>query len=162
MARLITALLALALLAPAGAAAQSPQTNAPPGNSAIDEYLETVPTAGGDATPRPPGAATGGEQVLTQAQRAALERQGPDGKALADVVDATAPSRGAVKGTHAQAEPVASGSHDSGRSPLTSTVSAAFGADDGRGLGVGLPLILLSSLLGVIALAVLRRRRGIV
>ena len=54
MTRAITALVVLALALPALAHAQAPQTNAPPGNSAVDEYLETVPGASGDARPRPP------------------------------------------------------------------------------------------------------------
>ncbi len=45
---LAATLCALCLALPASAAAQ----NAPPGNSGVDQYLETVPDAGGDRTPR--------------------------------------------------------------------------------------------------------------
>ncbi|MEA2138111.1 MAG: hypothetical protein QOG56_1261, partial [Solirubrobacteraceae bacterium] len=42
MARVLSALVVLLLIAaPCTAIARAPQTNAPPGNSAIDEYLET-------------------------------------------------------------------------------------------------------------------------
>jgi Spy/CpxP family protein refolding chaperone len=151
MTRLLSALVALALLTalPVAATAQAPQTNAPPGNSAIDEYLETVPSATGNQRPRQPGTG-GGASVLTPAQRAKLERLGPDGKALADAVDATAPP--AAK----PGETIDSGS-DKGRSPISAVFDAVTGSDGG-GMGFMLPVILLASLLGVIALVVMRRR----
>jgi len=150
MTRALTLLVALVLLAgPAAASAQAPPTNAPPGNSAIDEYLETVPGATGDQVPRRPGA--GGKPVLTPAQRKRLEALGPDGKALADAVDATAPPA---------AKPARKIDLDDvkGRSPITAVFEAATGSDGGEGMGIVLPIILLGSLLGTIALVVLRRR----
>ena len=58
MTRVLSALVALVLLAmPSAAMAQGGQTNAPPGNSAIDEYLETVPGASGNRAPKAPGSA---------------------------------------------------------------------------------------------------------
>ena len=144
-------LVALALIAlPTGAVAQ---TNAPPGNSAIDEYLETVPGATGNQRPRAPGAPGGtSKPTLTPAQRARLERLGPDGKALADAVDATAPSDAKVSGSAPQ-PPTAEG-----RTPLRELIDAAGGNDGGGGMGMVLPAILLATLLGVIALVVVRRR----
>src|SRR5215207_873445 len=154
MTRLLPALVALALLAvPAAATAQAPKTNAPPGNSAIDEYLETVPGASGNQRPRTP--ATGGgaaaKPALSQAERARLERLGPDGRALADAVDATAPPKASRKATET---PLAG----DGRSPLSEVLDAATGDDGGGGMGVLLPTILLATVLGAIALVVLRRR----
>lgn len=151
MPRALPALVAVLLLAfavPATAIAQEPLTNAPPGNSAIDEYLETVPGATGNQRPRRPGA---GGTVLTPAERKRLEALGPDGKVLADAVDATAPPRAkpAQKIDVEGAE---------GRSPITAVLDAATGQDGGEGMGFMLPVILLASLLGVIVLAVLRRR----
>lgn len=152
MTRTVLALVALALMAlPGPATAQQPQTNAPPGNSAIDEYLETIPAASGDRRPRPPAAGTGSGSALTPGQRARLERLGPDGEQLAAVVDATSPKR---EPERAIAPPVAEG-----RSPLSGALEAATGADsDAGGMGVLLPLLLLGTLLGVIALVVVRRR----
>lgn len=149
MTRLLSAVVALALLAvPPGAAAQ---TNAPPGNSAIDEYLETVPGATGNQRPRQPG--TGGEgTILTPAERKRLEALGPDGKALADAVDATAPAPAAKPGRKIDIDAA------QGRSPIIAVFEAATGQDGGGGMGFMLPVILLASLLGVIALVVLRRR----
>ncbi len=155
MTRLLSVLVALVLLAvpvSAMAAAQAPQTNAPPGNAAIDEYLETVPSATGNQRPREPGTGSAGTTTLTPAERARLEKLGPDGKALADAVDATAPQSAAKRG-----RTIDTGSVE-GRSPIASVLDAATGSDGGAGMGVLLPLILLASLLGIVALAVLRRR----
>lgn len=149
MTRALTMLVALVLLAaPAVAPAQQPLTNAPPGNSAIDEYLETVPGATGNQVPRRPG--TGGH-VLTPAQRKRLEALGPDGKALADVVDATAPPP-AKPGQKIDLDDA------KGRSPVSAVIEAATGSNGGAGMGVFLPIILLASLVGTIVLVVLRRR----
>jgi hypothetical protein len=158
MARVLSALVALLLIAlPSAAIAQAPTTNAPPGNSAIDEYLETVPGATGNQRPRPPAAGGGSSKAaLTPAQRARLERLGPDGKALADAVDATAPAR--PRATDRAGEPAVAPQTGAGRSPLSEVLDAAAGHDDGGGMGIVLPAILLATLLGVIALAVARRR----
>ena len=154
MTRPLSALVALVLVllaAPGAATAQTPQTNAPPGNSAIDEYLETVPGATGNQRPRQPGSKGGA--VLSPAERARLEKLGPDGKALADAVDATAPAPVKAKpGTTIDTGKV------EGRSPIAAVLEAAVGGDGGDGMGFMLPVILLASLLGVIALVVLRRR----
>ena len=127
-----------------------------PGNSAIDEYLETVPGATGNQRPRAPGAgggASGG--ALTPAQRARLEQLGPDGRALADAVDATGPASARRDSKSKTPKPVPAAE---GRSPLSEVVAAAIGRDGGDGMGALLPAILLATLLGVIALIVMRRR----
>jgi len=153
MPRVLSVLVALLLIAlPSAAIGQTPQTNAPPGNSAIDEYLETIPGATGNQRPRQPAAGGGSASgVLTKAQRARLERLGPDGTVLADAVDATAPAPTAPKST---AAPLSG----DGRSPLSEVLDAAAGRDGGGGMGILLPAILLATLLGVIALVVMRRR----
>ena len=154
MNRVLSALVVLALVGlPASAAAQQPQTNAPPGNSAIDEYLETVPGATGSQLPKPPSNGGGDgstSATLTPAQRRQLESQGADGKALADAVERTSP--GAAP-SERQPEQLASGK---GRSPISEAFDAATGTDGGMGLV--LPAILIATLLGFIALIALRRR----
>lgn len=162
MTRALPALVALLLLAmPATAMAQEQLTNAPPGNSAIDEYLETVPGATGDQRPRQGGgggesgnrgSGEGGAAVLTPANRKRLESLGADGKALADAVEATAPPAAAKP---PQRTIDIDGAE--GRSPISAVLDAATG-QDGGGMGFMLPVILVSSLLGVIALVALRRR----
>jgi len=174
MTRLLPALVALTLLAvPAGAgAAPASQTNAPAGNSAIDEYLETVPSVTGSNGPRPPR--SGGESAtgaLTAAQRKRLQQAGPAGRQLASVVDATAPVAAATAPAPAPAPartkphkrtPAIPAPTAQGRSPVAEVLNAATGqgggGGGGGGMGVLLPAILLGSLLGVIALVAIRRR----
>lgn len=175
---LVLAVLCLALLAPA-AQAQQGGKNAPPGNSAIDEYVETVPGATGDRAPRAPG--KDASPALSGPQRAALERQGKEGEQLAQLVDATAPApdtgAGAPKTTprpsnrtpDATTPPVLAPTAGDvtaalatadrhAESPLAATLVAAVAPNDAGGLGIFLPLILLGSLVGMVALAMRRRR----
>ncbi|MDP2710968.1 MAG: hypothetical protein Q8O56_07095 [Solirubrobacteraceae bacterium] len=154
MTRAILALAVLALALPAAAQAQTPKTNAPPGNSAIDEYLETVPGATGNQRPRPPARNGGdGAAVLSAAERARLERLGPDGETLADAVEATAPAR------ETQAKPDVTLPEGEGRSPTRELLGAIGGNDGGGGgMGVVLPAILVAALLAVITTVLLRRR----
>jgi hypothetical protein len=164
MNRALVVLVALAMALPGAAVAQTPQTNAPPGNSAIDEYLETVPGAAGNARPRPPGQ-SGGAGALTPAQRARLERLGPDGKSLANTVDATSPvppRKAPKKALPKNGKPVARGEKavpkSDGRSPVGEVAGTLTGSDGGNGMGFVLPAILLAALLAVIVLVLLRRR----
>lgn len=164
MTRALVALVALALAFPAAVVAQAPQTNAPPGNSAIDEYLETVPGAAGNTRPRPP-AQSGRDSVLSPAQRARLERLGPDGRTLANAVDATspAPPSASSKRTTPKDETAAPKAETpapkaDGRSPLREVVGTATGSDGGSGMGFVLPAILLGALLATLVLVALRRR----
>ena len=150
MSRVLCMFVVVVLMVPSAAGAQD-RTVAPPGNSAIDEYLETVPNATGNARPRPPGSGNAPNSALTPQQRARLERLGADGKALADAVDATAP---ATSMSRKDAAPPAA----EGRSPLSEVLDAAAGRDGGGGMGIVLPAILLATLLCVIALVVARRR----
>lgn len=150
MNRATMALVVLALSWPAAAQAQIPQTKAPAGNSAIDEYLETVPGASGNKPALAPGRSGGA--VLTTAERARLERLGSDGRALADIVDAASPST--KQGSTAE---LRTPSGD-GRSPAREVLGAVDGDDGGSGMGLLLPAILLAALLAAIALALLRRR----
>jgi hypothetical protein len=151
MTRLLSALVALALALVGMPPAATAQTNAPPGNSAIDEYLETVPSATGNQRPRTPGSDGSDGTVLTAAQRNRLENLGPDGKTLVDAVDATSPppASKSARGIHLESA--------EGRSPINAVLDAATG-QHGGGMGFMLPVILVASLLGVIALIALRRR----
>ncbi len=167
MTRALAAFAALALVLPVAASAQAPPTNAPPGNSAIDEYLETVPGATGPVRPRPPssnGASGGG--ALTPAQRDRLRRLGPDGRTLADAIDATSPPRTAVPaqpapgdGSAPKARSAQKGERAAeGRSPLREVAGALGGGDDGGGMGLALPAVLVATLLAALAVVVARRR----
>jgi hypothetical protein len=152
MTRAIAALVVLAVYLPATAQAQAPQRTAPPGNSAVDEYVETVPGAGGNHRARPPGQ-SGGQHVLSAAERARLERLGPDGKALADAVEASAPA--AKPGPKPKPSTLPA---STGRSPAGEVIDVVTGSDGGSGMGLVLPAILLATVLGAVMLILLRRR----
>jgi hypothetical protein len=144
---------ALLLCLPAAGAAQ--ETNAPPGNSAIDEYLETVPSASGDR----PAAGGGQNQAepapLPPAAARALRGRGADGRAVADLVRESPASRRG-RGSDAPPKVVAPG-----ESPLGSIGRAVRGAGDSGGMGAALPAILLTALAalgGLVALRLSRRR----
>jgi len=153
MIRPLTALVALLLLAsPCAALAQGQQTNAPAGNSAIDEYIETVPGANGAVVPGSRATKGGGAPALKPSARARLERLGDDGKALAAAVDATSP---ATSDRTRARTPVPAAAE--ARTPLRAVLDGAAGDGAGGGMGALLPAILLASLLGAIALVVARR-----
>jgi hypothetical protein len=157
LALLGSALLALALAAPASA---QRGTIAPPGNSSVDEYLETVPTSRGN---RPSGSfgsgGGGGGGGVSGETRRSLDRLGPQGQAVADLARSTSPpprrGRGDGRG------PVTEVPGDDEASPLGAIVKRVVGAggDDG-GSGALLPVTLLAALVGLAAMAFLRRRRA--
>jgi len=169
-----TLLTATFALAPPAAAANPPRVLAPPGNSAISQYLEVVPTGTGASAPRPPGTSGG---ILTTHQRSQLDRYGAPGQALAALVDATAPPpvsvssaararfRSAVDAARtpigaSMLAPRASGSSPldgrSAASPVSLILDAALGGGGG-GLGFVLPAFILATAVGVGA-GLIRRR----
>jgi hypothetical protein len=154
---------ALALVLPAAAGAQ--ETNAPPGNSAIDEYLETVPSASGNR----PAAGGGGDRSaedrgqLPAVVAGALRGRGADGRAVADLVRSSqATRRGAPRDEIAGPKPTGPVAEPRGDSPLSSVARAVGGDGDGGGMGAALPAILLGSLAALAAVVVVRltRRRS--
>ncbi|HEX8157763.1 MAG TPA: hypothetical protein VF526_10305 [Solirubrobacteraceae bacterium] len=166
MTRALVVLVALAMSFPATAVARAPQTNAPPGNSAIDEYLETVPGASGNALPRPRGH-SGGTGALTTAQRSRLQQLGPDGKSLASAVDATSPVTPRTAPKNKKAKPTSKKAaprrekvlpKSDGRAPVGELLGTLTGSDGGNGMGFVLPAILIAALLAVLLLVLLRRR----
>jgi hypothetical protein len=148
----IGSLLILSLASSAGAAQV-----APPGNSGVNQYSETLPGAGGDqpSSDSGGGGAEGnqGSSLSPKAQRA-LQEHGPTGAAVAGLASQTAPQ---VANSGAQNR-----SHDSresggGGSALGAGVDQLSGSET-SGMGVALPIIILLSLIGAIAVFVLRRR----
>lgn len=170
--RRIAIALVLALGAPASAQARV-HTIAPPGNSGVGQYLETVPTAGGaqpsntvhplvgtarGSGPNSGAGGTGGSpggDPLSPSTRRDLAKRGPAGAAAAALAQATAPT--ATRGAGAGARSAVSGG---GASPATSVLKSLTGSSSGSGLGPLLPSLLVLSLLGAALLAVLRRRRA--
>jgi hypothetical protein len=160
--RILTALMITALVVPAAAAARL-RTIAPPGNPAISQYLETIPTDKGQSPTSSRGTRPG---VLSSAQRQTLDHAGTNGRTLVSVVNATSPSPVTTAGSRVRKITSADGAAGSlpeaalsGRgaaSPAGSLLAAAGG--DG-GIDVFLPVLLGAAVLGVIARAVVRWRR---
>ncbi|HVQ58144.1 MAG TPA: hypothetical protein VMS60_04475 [Solirubrobacterales bacterium] len=80
--------LLVALAAPAYAGAEY---YVPPGNSAANQYTETLPSAGGDSGGKKKGKATPAA-TLGAGNAKKLEDQGPSGKAAAQLAAETAPA----------------------------------------------------------------------
>lgn len=63
----------------------------PPGNSAANQYTETLPSAGGDSAGKNKGKGVTPAQALGAKNAHKLESQGPAGKAAAELAAETAP-----------------------------------------------------------------------
>lgn len=161
MRRICTVLLCAWLVLPSAAEAQ--QTTAPPGNSGIDQYVETVPGATGNRRPeRKPG----GTRGLTGETRRALEAQGEDGARAADLAAASAPETpasspakgGGGKASGPDAATPLVRAEGSSRSPVEAVVEAVAGGGGESGMGPILPILLALMLASMIGAALLRRR----
>jgi hypothetical protein len=154
--------LLVSLVLPASALAAKPtHTIAPPGNSGVSQYQEDVPTVTGNRPSNTiaPGGGTQGSGAsggaLGPSTLRALDKQGSVGRKAAALAAATAPnlSRPAPpRRIESTGNP--------GASPVASVVKALTGSSNAGGLGLLLPIILIASLLGAAALALLRRRRA--
>jgi hypothetical protein len=159
---------------------------APPGNSGVSQYDETIPTAGGSrptSTVHPvgggshgsggsqgsggaggsggSGGSAGGGSAVSGSTFHALAAEGPQGAAAAALAQVTAPTRSqpAASKTGSRTDSsIAAASGGDGSSPVTSLVKAVTGSTSSGGLGPVLPVILIGSLLGAGALALMRRR----
>ncbi len=172
--------LVIALGAPASALAAKRHTYvAPPGNSALTQYLEVVPTAAG---PAPPSAHGGSHTSLSPGQRRELQQSGAAGTMLQAVVAATAwgtfgsgqaragnghprsagagaatPSQpGAVSGAPAAAPSLRLAR--AAQSPVSALLAAATGSSDGGGIGILLPLLMVVCVVGAVVSVFARRR----
>jgi hypothetical protein len=157
MRRTVIGLLVLVLLVLPASALAKLRTIAPPGNSGVSQYQEDVPTAKGNRptdTIVPGGGSHGGGSsggTISTSTLRALDKQGSAGRKAAVLAEATAPG---------SARPAKSGGANiaPGSSPVSSVVKALTGSSSSGGLGPLLPIILIVSLLGAAALAILRRR----
>jgi hypothetical protein len=125
-------------------------------NSAIDEYTENVPGAGGDRPSRGVDGGSGGESgsTLPPASSGALASEGADGAAAAALAQATAPAREPGGSTARDREGAGGGLPSVG-----DIVAWVGGGSDSDGLGIVLPIILGSVLVAAV-LFLLARRRG--
>lgn len=178
----IASLVSLALL-PASAGANGKRV-APPGNSAVSQYLEVVPTAGGGrpstaigsggSVGSPGSGGSGGygaSSALTPAIQHALAQQGSAGQRVAALANSTGLAARARTARHrhhtqmtAPSNAGASGrrttsSRTNGGTPLTTLAKALAGSSASGGLSPLLPAVLIVTALGGGLLAALRRRR---
>jgi hypothetical protein len=187
MRALILGLIVTVALPAAAGAAGRPLV--PQGNSGANQYVESIPTAGGQRPTSSVGANQTGSagssstsSILTPSVRAALASQGHDGRQTAALARAYAPatgSRGRSRGggvltgggssgagsagaraPTGAAAPAAGTSAGAGSSPSALLVRSVTGFGGQGGLGPGLSAVLLLSALGAGVLAVLRRRRA--
>jgi hypothetical protein len=166
----------------AAAPAASAIKIAPPGNSAVSEYVENVPGAKGNVPSSSVHRRHGDTGALSPSTRRALVSQGSDGTQAAVLAIATAPAgvqatstktpkhTNKRQGTGA-AVPTGAGGSGSGRGPgaaapvtggvdsSSDSVLKAVTGNATHGLGAMLPVILVLSAIGAGLLAVLRRRQ---
>jgi hypothetical protein len=165
---------AVAALALPASAAAATQYYIPPNNSGGNQYVESVPTAGGSSPTssisHPGKGGSGTNHALSRGTESALLAQGPDGARVAAFANQTAPGgargsgasvsgggsggRGGATGAPANGVSVGSG----GSSPAISVARSITGLDGHGGFGV-LPILLIAVTIGIGGLALLRRRR---
>jgi hypothetical protein len=155
------------LVFPAGAVAAS---CAPPGNSGVQQYLETVPGAGCNKPTSGSSGHHGGGGSLAPSTRRRLAGQGATGQAVERLVATTAPgATGSATGpTGGRRRTTGSPGPSKSAPPAADAGSGAVGgalhpiltgASSG-GLGVLLPVFLAGALAVITAAALLRRRRS--
>jgi hypothetical protein len=137
---------------------------APTGNSGLDQYSETVPGAGGDTPSHKPG---GSSSPVRLAAKRELSATGSAGRQTAALAQATAPEIDSKAGDRPSGGPdrrdergLRTGSYEQPKGSGPGAVLARLFTGDGSdGMGVGLPAILILSMLGAIVAGILRRRR---
>jgi hypothetical protein len=157
---------ALAAAFPASASAKL-RPYIPPGNSGANEYVESIPTAGGDKSTGNVIASGDTGSALAPSTRSALRRAGPDGRRTAAVANATAPRRGR-HGVRIAATPAGGtagggagsqgGAAGGSQAPAGGILRSLLGIQGQGGLGAALPALLIATMLAVAAGRVWRRR----
>jgi hypothetical protein len=147
---LAAATVALTLVLPAGAAARTTYY-IPPGNSSGSEYVESVPTASGNApTSGLAGAHGSRADILSKQTLSALARDGTVGAQTAAFANATAPAfQSSAAGT----------ASSGGSSPVLAVARAVIGLG-GHGTFGLLAFALVAAALLTGAIAWRRRRAG--
>jgi hypothetical protein len=163
----IAAALLLAALTPGIAAAV-----VPPGHAVGNQYVETVPGAGGEEATAAPihdqtpgggsngnsgGSSGGGAASPTEALGAKttkrFEKAGDAGRAAANLAAATDPSTATAKDGGSNAASV-----DGGESPLKQVVGHLTGTSDDSGMGLLLPTLILASAVVAVGFLFAKRR----
>jgi hypothetical protein len=160
---LVVAVCAVSLAVPGDAFAKEIIIN-PPGSAGANEYSEVIPSSAGNVAPPsggPSSPTSGSLASLSRGRVGAtrLDRLGKDGQAAAAFAAASAPARvpaspsaAGLGGPPNAGTPASSGSAVSG-------LSRALTGSDAGGLGLLLPLLLATALVGAIGIAGWRVRR---
>ena len=149
--------ISMSLILASGASAASREL--PPDNSGVDQYSENVPDATGDRQPALGEKAT----RLPSAERRGLETVGAEGALAADAIAASGPAalhadkRSGAR--HAGAEPSGESTDLDDEPSMVGSVLGGLGGGS-SGMGALLPILIVASLLGVIAILLEGRRRG--
>jgi hypothetical protein len=132
----------------------------PPGNSAVNQYTETFPTAGGAATTKKRGKQRDRSpaKVLGADNARRLEAAGPQGREVAEVVAATAPP--GVTGPDRAPRTGSQGDGPGGSSGFREVIAQATGSTDSGELGLLLPLLILAAVAGATAYLWRHRQRA--
>jgi hypothetical protein len=163
---IITAFVATALV-PGVAAGR---VLAPPGHAGANQYVEVIPTSGGNAAPPGSVHGSGSPNAGPQALKALgsgptgdtrLAKLGKDGQAAAALAASTAPAP-APAGTVSLGEVTGPDAGASSGGSASSGIAHLLSGSDTGGLGLLLPLLLATALLAALGIAVgrLRRRTG--
>jgi hypothetical protein len=140
---------------PAFALTPNKQTVAPPGNSAVGDYVEDVPTAGGGRPVPSVQSLSAQRSALTAAVAHRLAAAGPNGHRTASLAEGTAPPSSASRQTAATYGRLLEKDAGGVIGSLTRSVTGGDG-----GLGVLLPILLAACVVVGAGVAVSRRRRG--
>jgi hypothetical protein len=146
-------MLAATLPCAAASAAPTPQSNAPPGNAGVQEYLETVPGGTGDRHTHGIVLARRRSGILGAHARRGLVALGTEGTATAELAQGSAPDDGSRR--HAR-----SASHGDVPSLPTAAFQRIVGASGPGGMGLVLPLLMLLSAIAAAGYSLWRRRAG--
>jgi hypothetical protein len=155
-----------ALVFPTGAAALK---CAPPGNSGVDQYFETVPGSSCNHSSGGPGGGHNGS--LPPGTSKQLASQGAVGQAVQRLVTSSGTSASSGAGTSGARTPRGTGTHaaqsgsgtpvsGSGRGPLSAILHPVLTGSSSGGIGVLLPVLLVGALAGALVATVVRRRLG--
>lgn len=159
----------VALLSPAAPAMAKTKTQAPPGNSGVEEYLEVVPGGGGN---RPSGSLKRSKRALSPKARGALRSYGRDGQAASNLASVTADDssprggKGGKGGRAGQAAALGAAARTAGESDsgddggVIGALKRVWSQLGGDGLGAGLPILLFATLAGAVLLTLRRRQRS--
>jgi hypothetical protein len=158
MRRFAVLMCALAFLAlPAGASAR--ECKAPPGTAAVDQYCETIPSAGGEAGSGTPESRTA---VGVPGETARELQESPEGRALLQLVDEEARGKGGNGASRERDEAQSdigglSASSEPSDNPLNAIRAAV---ESGDTVGTGFIVLLLAVTLIISALGWARYRRN--